>query len=329
MIKIASIILFHCFGALAAVLAPEMPGKPFNSTGFEVVWKVETNALPTKLWVYRVLPSHFSPGAISNLMALGPFTAQDRTNILSPTLNHPTALYFVKPVEGRQLGIYPHLGYIEYRDRQADNPLDAQGVPNEAEAVKLATNYLRRLDIDFAQLATKPNSSELSVSTSTNMVSFQGTNGTRVRQTTLTSASFARKLDGIDFRGSSGFFVEFGHHGRIHVLRLEWRNLQREKEYPIASSTAFSEWLKTGKCGWLIPSRDLQRIDWNWAQKVTVIGMTPLYLGESRDIMQDRVYPFAELQTAVDVAPGTPAPPNIKVRICSPIIEDTPASKPK
>lgn len=85
-------------------------GQPFANTNCEVIWAV-TNKLPEKLWVYRVLPSHFSPRVISNLVALGEFTPREKVANLGWAHNDPRSICYSN--DKRSLGIYPRFGFIE------------------------------------------------------------------------------------------------------------------------------------------------------------------------------------------------------------------------
>ena len=148
-----ALLLFLQLGCVA-LLASEPPlsrlGQPFAKPACEIVWAV-TNQLQDSLWVYRVLPSTFSPRTISNLVALGSFTAKDKVANLGwpPTDVRSTCFSNAK----RSLGCYSHLGFIEYRYPEANDNKTDEGVPTNEEARQFGTNYLKCLGLDFSQIS--------------------------------------------------------------------------------------------------------------------------------------------------------------------------------
>jgi hypothetical protein len=320
--------LFFCAGALGFDLPGGQFGLPLEKGEYDLVWDAPTNELPSALWVYRVLPAQFSPMVISNLMALGSFTLRDRKPPRNPAWNHPNALYFSDASGKKILGIYPHLGFIEYRDARADDLNMTEGVPDEREVVRLGTNYLRQLGIGFAELARQPHSSELRAYVRTPFTLLFKPNNVTITNIHRRSVSFVRRLDGVDFLGRTGvqggFDIDFGHHAKVHELSLRWRKLEREALYPVARPETVIKWLREGRgvqaFSSVVESSD--HVNLASVKKVTITQVTPYYFGQSEDISQRRIYPFAKLETIVDTGRT-----NVPVVVYCPIIDEGAAPK--
>ena len=277
------------------------------------------------------------------MMALGSFTLGDRTNRTNPwpypPYNNPSTLFFSSPSKKRELGFFPH-GVIKYLDELANDIKDAEGVPSESEAVHLGTNYLRQLGIDLSQLATKPNSNEFRVWHGNGTAFLYMPNHVVVTNVHLREIRFVRRLDGVDFGGDGsegGCSIQFAHYAKVGEITLIWRNLQRERLAKTAAPERLIKFMQEGKCAWQIPSYEWQHLNPSWMKKVTITGATPLYYGEGDNVTQRFVYPFALLQTTMDLcvtnyrrwkSDAEPAPKiqvirtNLAVKVCSPIIEE-------
>jgi len=193
--------------ACAAGFAHNLPfgelGRPFRpGTNLVVFWNAPTNELPADVWVYRVLPSHFSPAVISNLTVLGSFTEKDRsrTPALNPVFNQPGGLMYRSADGNRELYIFPNLGWIYYDDAAVSSSHTTNGVPKaESETLDLAIGYLKQFGIDRSQLATKPQSADLAASYIVGKLTVFDTNKTHFTFVNLRGVMVARKIDGVDF----------------------------------------------------------------------------------------------------------------------------------
>ena len=148
----ATIALLQLVSIVSVASQPPLDqlGKPFVNTNCAVIWAV-TNKLPEKLWVYRVLSSHFSPRVISNLVALGEFSPKEKVENLGWQHNDLQSRCFSN--DKRSLGIYPRYGFIEYRYPKANDYKTEEGVPTEEEARRLGTNWIGRLGLDRSQVS--------------------------------------------------------------------------------------------------------------------------------------------------------------------------------
>jgi hypothetical protein len=310
------ILIFQmlCVGSFAGNVPLNQLGHVFNNTNITLVWSVPTNNLPQRLWVYRALPSEFAPAAISNLMTLGAFTANDKNKNAPPGI-----LSFVSPNSKRKLWIYPERGYIDYNDYEADDMHITEGVPDEKRAFELATNYLSALNIDRSQLAKKSNG-ELRIYTAEETAMLYKERGMPAYATNIhmRGVYFVRSLDGVDFIGNGGrggCEIEFGHHAKVSRMLLCWRTLERDKFYPVATPETLLKWIREGKAVYE-PSPDYD-IDWSSVKRMAITKITPFYFGEVYSEPQNMISPFATLEATVDTEPT-----NLTVYLHCPIIDE-------
>jgi hypothetical protein len=295
-------------------------GTSFQRSDLDVRWKAPTNTLPATLWVYRVLPAGFAPGVISNLFALGPFTDKDRTNMFTRASRDPKKARFVS--NGRSLEIFPTIGCIEYQDQAAEDMAISEGVPDESQMLRLATDFLPKLGIKTSDLASKPNRSDLLIfSTSRNSV-LQNADKTLTTNIYSRGVFLIRSVDGVDFLGTGvrgGCRIDFGNHGKLAKISLLWRKLERDKSLPTATPATIIRWVQDGKSV-IAPIRDdFDPIDWSTVKSLTVTNATPYYFGEKSGVMQSVVYPFMALYGTVDTEKQ-----EVPVEIDCPIVADGP-----
>jgi len=270
-------------------------GTRFTNADCEIVWKTPTNSLPPSVWVYRVLPSHFSASVISNLIALGEFAPNERVANLGPDARDLGAICYSN--DKRSLGIHRELGFIEYRYPRAEAVRITEGVPTEDEIRTMGTNFLKMLEIDPS-----------SVSPDIGVIDDTAHNYQRnpFRITTNTHAriiGFGRRLDGIDFYNKAeSVEIKFAHHAVVRDLYLSWRNLERDNLYKTASPETIVKRMRGGECfAQVYGETELRLPDIGGFKRVTIIKATPYYYGEWMDKEQKWVYPFLYLETKVDM----------------------------
>ena len=281
----------------------KLEGEPFAIPNLEVVWKAPSNALPEKLWVYKCVSQEFSSNVISHLMALGDFNETDRTHIQGqPPFKDRRIRYYANQERTRHLGIFPELGWIDYADETANyyGKERAKGVPSESETLELALKLLQNLEIEQGQLAGKEGTSQPYVYRSVRDRSFKDPDsGEKVKEVIRRGVSFVRRLDGINFTGmgaDGGVGVAFGPRGKVATLEIVWRNLQRHKSYEVMQPADIVKAVKNGEAR-LVP---LDVGNAQVASRLTVVKVTPFYLGEEGSNRQDLVYPFAALECTLD-----------------------------
>src|SRR3954462_2958960 len=97
-------------------------GQPFvPPTNVIITWRASAGTLSRTVVVYKTEPNEFSPRVMSNLLALGGWSIQQRTHVpgRAAVPQDKDILHFGREGEPKQLSIYPPEGFIEYRDAQA------------------------------------------------------------------------------------------------------------------------------------------------------------------------------------------------------------------
>ena len=123
-------------------------GKSFSSPNLAVQWKVPTNVFPSKVSIYRLLPTKFPPDVTSNLMDIARLTANDRTK-------NDSGENFTSSDKMRKLRIDSVSGTIDYTDDSVVHGGTTNvsvGVPDESELFGLTTNILPRLGLKFSDI---------------------------------------------------------------------------------------------------------------------------------------------------------------------------------
>jgi hypothetical protein len=305
--------------------APSFDGIPFLPATCEIVWAASTNQLPAALRVYKTVPQVFSERTVSNLVALGSFTASNRKEAPEERPTDKYARWFFS--EGndkaplKYLIISPAGGFVMYRDRSADDIHSViEDVPREAEVKDLGLKLLDQIGISRSELAVKPNSSELLTYKETRSRGPRYDVAQRKvigeKRVESRGVFFVRRIDGVNFAGigvGGGFLVRFTSHAKVVELQLVWRNLQPYKNYRVATPSEIIQWIKEGKAA--IPFTDAEKVNPHAIKKLTITKISPLYAGELPEKQQDFTYPFASLDTIADTGET-----NISVELYCPIL---------
>ncbi len=288
---------------------------------YDVRWNVSTNSLPPVLWIYRVIPTKFSPEIISNLMALGSFTEADRTYLNNITNND--SLYFVSqntsPRESRSLLIYSPWGAVEYFDYKAmhGSPTNLSvGVPEENQLVTLTTNFLPKIGISITNLCRKPDGQPLVWFMKSETEYYP--NHQFITNLEERGVFFIRSVDGLQFLGNGargGGEVHFGNHGKISQLKLSWRNLEHYKSIPSPPPQTIVSWLREGRAFYSPHTQEGEGINWLDVKKITVNSLSACLYGNGRREPQEWVYPTIILHAVVETTAT-----NVDVEIHCPII---------
>ena len=126
-----------------------------------------------------------------------------------------------------------------------------------------------------------------------------------------------RRIDRIDFTGignAGGFSINLGNNGKVGDLQIVWRNLEPYKSCNIATPEQFVRWIKEGVG--VISNRESLDLDWKEVKKLNITKLTPYYLGETGDTIQQTVVPFADLEIRAEL-PTT----NLTFHVSCPIVE--------
>jgi hypothetical protein len=209
--KILTILLagWFSFHAVAASLEEVAPHFAINT---EIVWRVPTNDLPKRLWIYKKLPHVFSAATISNAVVLAGF---QKKGFPKPSTNttviwDKVAGSTIDEPRPPSLLIIPDDGIIQYDlgNRWPNAPNEILADRAEAE---YAWNCLGSLGVDRTQFVK------------TNVAGF--------------GVSFPRQIDGIRFQDESeGFSIQrYGKERKLRGFWLTLPTLQRTKEDTTAS----------------------------------------------------------------------------------------------
>lgn len=296
-------------------------------TNLVVRWKASPHPWPKTVWTYRVRPSEPSPLVISNLMALGPFTDKDRT------YSGTNGMVFGHPYATPYLDINFIAGTIDYDwgERNYTPASLAIDVPGTNQLVRLATNLVSQIGISPAEIAKRENG-QLRISwpdPSDSYSFFFLPDHTVISNATLRQVWLHRALDGVEFNyGAGGCEIWFGEHSHVIKLRLDWRAVERDKQYAAATPDHIIQWIREGRA---IQKRMLTGhggetfIDWPNVKSLTVRRAKAYYWGEffgpsiaAHPSLPSWVWPYAEISGTVDTGKT-----NLNVEIVCPIIDET------
>lgn len=284
------------------------------NTNLDVRWNVTTNKIPTNIWVYTLLPRKLSPQIITNLMVACSFTVKDETN-------YGDELVFKSSDGRRKLRVFPPWGIIEYRTTLPRSWTNlVKDVPSEKESLKLAKKFLPEVGINLADIERKENSSEPNFYVSEMGVTYF-VNRKAIHNTESHEVRFRRAVDGISFTsvstGGDGE-IDFGSHGTISKISISWRNMERDKLYPVLTPEMMIKSIRDGKAiQGMIPD-NVGSIDWQTVKSVTVKKAEPCYYaGGDPFAPSDLLQPYAALWTTVETDHG-----DVDVEIDCPIINE-------
>jgi hypothetical protein len=263
-----------------------LDGKAYHPNA-PIIWAA-TNTLPQSFVVYKVVPQSLSQAVISNAMAIGSFKP---LNLIPST--DKALLHFQdnrdKTYMTRFLKIAPAQGWMSYYDGRTGG-MPVKGVPTFEEADRLAMDYLRRLGGDPNQLAVKPRPRIEGTTTSFDKKGGHETN----KVVHARGIILYREIDKIQLMGKC-FSIEFGNNAKPSMFELNWKNLQPQHRYAIASSEKIINWIKAGKA--VNPDFEPILIQ---AKTLAVTKITPLYLGDIGGVAQEIIYPFAQLEVVAN-----------------------------
>ncbi len=257
--KALTILLAMWFSFLANAASLEDVAPHFSANA-EIVWKVPTNGVPKRVWIYKKMPHVFSAVTISNAVVLAGFQnkgiPKPSTNatviwdrIADSTIGEPRPPYFA---------LRPEDGAIQYDigDRWPDAPNE---ILTDRAAVDYAWDCLGRLKIDRTQFL-KTNIAERGV-------------------------SFPRQIDEIRFQDESeGFSIQqYGKDRKLRFFALTLPTLQRTKEEATASPEQIIACIRAFKTP-IMPNWDevdyLARVKAMAKAKSLTVTKLTLYYGE-------------------------------------------------
>jgi hypothetical protein len=167
---------------------------PHFSPETQIIWNIETNRLPKKVWSYRVLPRVFSAEVVSNALAMGGFRTGRNLN--------PQPGGFViwdRAAEGDMhpdyFSVHTNTGSISFRRER--HPAGT-GETNSEALVERTWYYARQLGLDKTLLGPRREGRDISL---------------------------VRRLDGIELFDSQALWIRYGGRGEILNFALSWPKL--------------------------------------------------------------------------------------------------------
>jgi hypothetical protein len=284
---------------LLALAAPMSNGDTFTdeiTAGMKIVWAVPTNIWPptNKVWSYKVVPQHFSDAVVSNLMALGSFTASNKLGTCSYCESDKQALYFGTPGI-KYLAICPALGYIEYHDEKAraartsaitNVPEPVVKVPDKEKTRLLALKYLQLDGIDTSQLI---NPRWWTDTRSWNNPKTQA----EVDEVEVRGVDFDRRIGGFPASGAGIAYVSFGNNAKVFDLKISCRNLEPYKSLDsLVTPEQIIQSIQSGKIPFLPRIRGAWRF--GKVQTLTITSVASRYELKPGEDAMDFVTPILQ-----------------------------------
>lgn len=277
-----------------------LEGKPFQPpTNCPIAWNAATNGLPSGLWIYKVMPEAFSAAVVSNAMRIGHFQMKDvsRTSEAQSPLKDKHLIYCYNLNEygkARFLYIAPTVGAMEYGS-QKDYTAPVEAVPSSEQTEQIARDVLFQLGIDRSLLGERVRNGYDETSTRADR---QG-NLLGPPRVVTRGISFERRIDGIPLSEAWCFLIHFGSHGKIEDFKLRWRNLLPYESHRTLTPAQIRDMIKSGKSVFP-PQVGASEQEVSDAKALTVVKMTPRYFNASGKEWIDFVYPYADLEMAVN-----------------------------
>lgn len=299
--KLLVLLMIAVWGTLPAVCAPPASLQPTN-TNCEVVWSAGTNDWPEMLWNYKTHPQRFSPEVISNLLAATGLAESNRCGSFGDNgISDKSALRFKSADDSKRLGIYPSLGFIEFRDTKATAVNQFQRVehlPTPPEVTRMGTALIQKLGIDLNELAKKPGSSDLELHWEKETIDF--TEGGKQGGKTLTNMCgvfFLRQVNGIRFKGiglNGGAEIAFGNDAKVSLLRVSWRKITPYKRLKTIQPNEILQDITNGKIHFPAKAKECGEI-----KRITFTSALLLYDASFGDERQDYIVPIVRLQAKI------------------------------
>jgi hypothetical protein len=305
-------------------VGPEAKRVP-QLTNLIVRWEAEGQPWPTKLSVYRVVPTRFSPAVVSNLMMLGSFSETNKREFYASGTN---GVIFEKPFSSLRVSFTE--GSIEYYGSEPTfTRTQLADVPRTNQLFELTKQFLPRIGIGLEEVA-REKQGNYNIRPYNDIGGIYSENGLMLTNITAREVSILRALDGVEFKGDGGYcHIRFGEHGKVIGLQLYWRSVERGKLYASATPKTIAQWIREGRAfqmHMVDGSRGETTIDWSTAKRLSLTAAKANYWGEpffergqaGKPVLPSAVYPYAELSGTVESASGN----NVHVEIMCPVIDE-------
>jgi hypothetical protein len=286
-------------------------GSPFSAPKLTVIWKAEPK-VASRLWIYRIVPTRFPPAVISNLIALGGFTAKDQ-------IKDSSGEQFASPDGTRHLRFDSASGAIDYTDDgvvHSGETAASVDVPGENELLGLTTAFLPKLGLKTSDIKKMANGVDPEFSFFEPQMTMFTMHGVLVTNVPQRSVFFRRALGGGAVVGNDdggNGWIYFASHKAISKIALKWPALEPYKSYPTADPKTIAEWIHHGKARHGFISMNIGDLNWPMLKSMTVTKAELCYVTGKL-----YVFPLLSLWTTADTGSGT-----VDVEIDCPIVDQT------
>ncbi|HWD94254.1 MAG TPA: hypothetical protein VG938_18125 [Verrucomicrobiae bacterium] len=300
----------------------------FQRTNLVVRWKAAKRPWPKTLWTYKIVPTHFSPAAISNVTALADFGGYEKRD-------YGRNGFFLGNWYGTpQLRVSFVAGEIQFDNRVSErnySPTNlAKDVPGTNRLLQLTTNFLPKVGISLGEVARRANG-QLKIGWHDNDYTEYRTDNGNVTNIEYRTVWVWRALDGVENPGmNTDCQISFGEHDKVVQIRLEWPSVERETQFAAATPEKIIQWIREGKAAqsrvFTSPGGAEIPIDWSKVKSLTITNAEAKYWGPSlrdREFVNQPLFPAwvrpdARLQGIVNT--GTT---NLNVQILCPVIDES------
>jgi hypothetical protein len=272
----------------------------------DVRWEASLTNIPPKVSIYRLVPHHFSPTVISNVVALCDFSHA------TGLTGDKNVLRFKSAGGDRHLVVDSTSSVIYYEtvERRYGPTNLAQGVPAMSELPRLATNLLDQVGISNADSDGYSEGEKFNYSEPLTEY-FVGRE--TITNIAFRSIGFRRVVDEIPMLGGDSGRFTLGEGGHIIGIQLEWHDLARCESRPTLSTEQIISLLREGKAFQGVLPMNASPIDWNTARGVAIKKAILYYTG-----VTDLLFPYVDLSTTVDTGHG-----DVELRIECPIVDES------
>jgi hypothetical protein len=288
--------------ALAA-FAAEPPLRDFCETFHgetcQVIWEAPSNQIPASVKILKVVPTKFSPAAISNLLQIVGLIQKDKMRLARDgVLGGKDVLTYANKEDTRHLDIIPSQGAIGLTTDGAFAKIPKEmptGVPDDKEAFNLALNMLEKIGISRLELATNADGNPHSTFSEGSVVHKDKSTGRIITNIVDRTIILNRQIDGVPVWGTAGISMKFGNEGKLAYLETTWRAIKPDKDCRVPSASEFVQRIRSSRV--LIRSEQV-----NANYKKLIITKAALYYWESSaSEPQSYIYPFAVLDAKTDL----------------------------
>lgn len=295
-------ILLFSQVVVSAVFAAETPLREFCETfqgkGCELIWAAPTN-LPASVNIFAVMPTEFSSATVSNLLQIAELKPDqhkrvDQTGVFSGK----DVRFFADRKQTRQLNLIPSQGFIviSKNGALAEPPKEIPaGVPDDREALRLALDIVKQIEINHSELATDSSGKIQPTYSEESVLHKDKPSGLVVTNVVSREINLRRQIDGFPVWGDAGLSAKFGNQGKLAYLSVVWRKVKPDRSCRVPSASEFVNRIKSGRA--LIHSEQAKIA----FKKLVITNASVFYWENSGSEPQSQICPFAMMEANTDL----------------------------